>query len=84
MLAQVQRFDDAPAQLQIARRHPPQLLDAESLEENAENLLQSGYAASIELVTIEELQRHHEMIRGGFLEFYPQLRQHVVELAIET
>ena len=29
----------------------------ESLEENAENLLQAGYAKSIELVTIEELQK---------------------------
>ena len=32
---------------------------------------------------IEDLQRNHESIRDGFLEFYPQLRQHVLELAIE-
>lgn len=33
---------------------------------------------------IEDLQRNHEMIRDGFLEFYPQLQQHVREQAIET
>ena len=32
---------------------------------------------------IEDLQRNHESIRDGFLEFYPQLRQHVIDLAIE-
>ena len=32
---------------------------------------------------IEDLQRNHESIRDGFLEFYPQLRQHVLDLAIE-
>lgn len=33
---------------------------------------------------IEDLQRNHEMIRDGFFEFYPQLQQHIIELAIET
>ena len=32
---------------------------------------------------IEDLQRNHESIRDGFLEFYPQRRQHVLDLAIE-
>ena len=32
---------------------------------------------------IEELQRNHDFIRDGFLEFFPQLQQHVVEQAIE-
>ena len=32
---------------------------------------------------IEDLQRNHESIRDGFLEFYPQLRQHILDLAIE-
>lgn len=32
---------------------------------------------------IEELQRNHDFIRDGFLEFYPQLRRHVAEQAIE-
>jgi len=34
--------------------------DERTLEENAEALLQAGYAASLELVTIEELQRETE------------------------
>ena len=33
---------------------------------------------------IEDLQRNHDMISDGFLEFYPQLQQHVVELALEA
>ena len=33
---------------------------------------------------IEDLQRNHEQIRDGFFEFYPQLQQHVSELALET
>lgn len=33
---------------------------------------------------IEELQRHHESIRDGFFEFYPELRRHVESLAIEA
>jgi acyl carrier protein phosphodiesterase len=32
---------------------------------------------------IEDLQRHHDEIRDGFLEFYPQLQRHVAEQAIE-
>jgi len=32
---------------------------------------------------IEDLQRHHDMIRDGFFEFYPQLQQHVQEQALE-
>ena len=33
---------------------------------------------------IEELQRNHDSIREGFFEFYPELRRHVSELALET
>jgi acyl carrier protein phosphodiesterase len=33
---------------------------------------------------IEDLQRHHDEIRDGFLEFYPQLQRHVAEQAIEA
>ena len=33
---------------------------------------------------IEDLLHNREMIREGFLEFYPQLRAHVTELALET
>lgn len=33
---------------------------------------------------IEDLLRNHAMIRDGFLEFYPQLQQHVTELALES
>jgi acyl carrier protein phosphodiesterase len=32
---------------------------------------------------IEELQRNHDFICDGFLEFFPQLRRHVAEQAIE-
>ena len=33
---------------------------------------------------IEDLQRHHELIRDGFLEFYPQLQQHITEQDLEA
>ncbi len=33
---------------------------------------------------IEDLQRNHDLISEGFLEFYPQLRQHVAELNLES
>jgi len=33
---------------------------------------------------IEDLLRNHDMIYDGFLGFYPQLQQHVAELALET
>ncbi len=33
---------------------------------------------------IEDLLRHHETIRDGFFEFYPQLQQHVADQAIES
>ena len=33
---------------------------------------------------IEELQRHHDFIRDGFLEFFPGLQEHVAEQAIEA
>ena len=33
---------------------------------------------------IEELQRNHASIRDGFFEFFPELKRHVDELALET
>jgi len=33
---------------------------------------------------IEDLLRHHETVRDGFFEFYPQLRRHVEEQALES
>ena len=32
---------------------------------------------------IEDLHCHHELIRDGFLEFYPQLQQHIGEQGLE-
>ncbi len=32
---------------------------------------------------IEDLRRNHEQIRDGFFEFFPALRQHVADLALE-
>ena len=32
---------------------------------------------------IEDLRRNQDFIRDGFFEFYPELQQHVTELAIE-
>jgi acyl carrier protein phosphodiesterase len=34
--------------------------------------------------SIEDLQRNHDFICAGFIEFYPQLQQHVAEQALET
>jgi acyl carrier protein phosphodiesterase len=33
---------------------------------------------------IEDLQRHHDLIRDGFFEFYPQLQQHITEQGLEA
>lgn len=33
---------------------------------------------------IEDLQRHHDAIRDGFFEFYPELQSHVEQLGLET
>jgi acyl carrier protein phosphodiesterase len=52
---------------------------AESLDRVAARIRFANYFDN----AIEDLQRNHESIRDGFLEFYPQLRQHVLELAIE-
>jgi len=45
-----------------------------SLEENAEALLQAGYAASLELVTIEQLQKAAEQEARTIWEQYPDKR----------
>ena len=53
---------------------------AESLDRVAARIrFDNGFADAI-----EELLTHHELIRDGFLEFYPQLRAHVAELALEA
>ena len=57
------------------------------LDATAEAL--DGVAARIRFANrfdnaIEDLQRNHDMIRDGFFEFYPQLQQHVLELALEV
>ena len=33
---------------------------------------------------IEDLVENHAVIESGFLAFYPELRQHIDELALET
>ena len=48
--------------------------DGPSLEENAEALLQAGYAATVELVTIEELQREAEGVCNEIWQDYPGSR----------
>ena len=53
---------------------------AESLDRVAARIRFSNRFAN----AIEDLQRNHEQIRDGFFEFYPQLQQHVSELALET
>jgi acetyl/propionyl-CoA carboxylase alpha subunit len=47
---------------------------AEDLEENAEQLLQAGYAASVELVTIEEIQKKAEEVCQRIWGEYPDNR----------
>ncbi len=46
----------------------------QTLEENAELLLQAGYAAAVELVTIEELQRAAEVESKKIWQQYPDKR----------
>ena len=53
---------------------------AESLDRVAARIRFSNRFAN----AIEDLQRNHEQIRDGFFEFYPQLQQHVAELALEA
>jgi pyruvate carboxylase len=56
--ALVKRAEDRSALEALAREHALGFAwdDAVSIEENAEALLQAGYAATVELVTVEELQ----------------------------
>ena len=49
-------------------------MDPASLEENAEALLQAGYAKSVELVTIADLQAEAERICNGIWAEYPSNR----------
>jgi len=61
-LALVARAGDRPALERIAGKHglPFHYRDDESLEDNAERLLQAGYARSVEIVTIDELKAEAE------------------------
>ncbi len=53
---------------------------AESLDRVAARIrFDNGFANAI-----EELERNRDMIRDGFFEFYPDLKAHVGELALET
>ena len=53
---------------------------AESLDRVAERIRFANQFNN----AIEDLQRNHDMIRDGFVEFYPQLQQHVLAQAIEA
>ena len=48
--------------------------DDVSLDENAEQLLQAGYGASVELVTIAELQAEAKVVCGDMWQDYPSNR----------
>ncbi len=53
---------------------------AESLDRVAARIrFSNGFANAI-----EDLLRHQDLIREGFIEFYPQLASHVAELALES
>jgi acetyl/propionyl-CoA carboxylase alpha subunit len=75
-LALVDRAGDRKALEALAKEHGLDFQwDAQvELEENAERLLQSGYAHSIELVTIEELQKTAERESNTIWQQYPGKR----------
>jgi acetyl/propionyl-CoA carboxylase alpha subunit len=75
-LALVERAGSQKALKAIAKKHQLDFSwDAESeLAENAEQLLQAGYAKSIELVTIEDLQKTAEQQSHTIWEQYPGKR----------
>jgi acyl carrier protein phosphodiesterase len=58
--------------------------DADSIAESLDRVAARIRFANDFDNAIEELQRHHELIRDGFFEFYPQLQQHITEQGIET
>ena len=75
-LALVERAGNETALRALAREHD---LDFEwdpelDLEENAERLLLAGYAKSVELVTIEELQKAAERVSREIWQQYPGKR----------
>ncbi len=75
-LALVERASNKKALLAIAKKHQLEFTwNPESeLVENAEQLLQAGYATSIELVTITELQKTAEQQSHTIWEQYPGKR----------
>ena len=75
-LALVARASDRKALEAIAKEHglPFDWDGDQTAEENAENLLQAGYAQSIELVTIEELQKTAERESLEIWKQYPGKR----------
>lgn len=53
---------------------------AESLDRVASRIrFENRFAGAI-----EELQRHHDLICEGFIDFYPELQRHVERLGLET
>jgi len=75
-LALVERAGDQKALESLAKEHGLDFTwNAEiELDENAEQLLQAGYSKSIELVTIEELQKTAERESQTIWEQYPGKR----------
>ncbi len=75
-LALLERAGDGPALEQLAARHGLEFRwnDAVDRVENAERLLQAGYARSIELVTIPELQKIAERESIAIWKQYPGRR----------
>jgi acetyl/propionyl-CoA carboxylase alpha subunit len=75
-LALVERATNRKALEKIAKQHDLEFTwDADvELVENAEQLLQAGYSKSIELVTIEELQKAAELHSHTIWEQYPGKR----------
>jgi acyl carrier protein phosphodiesterase len=57
--------------------------DVDAIAESLDRVAQRIRFANDFDNAIDDLQRHHDVIRDGFFEFYPQLQQHVAEQAIE-
>jgi len=72
-LALVDKAPDRQALEKLASDHDLDFAWSDELEpaDNAEALLQASYAAGVELVTIEELQRRAEKVTGEIWQEYP-------------
>lgn len=57
--------------------------DVDAIAESLDRVAQRIRFANDFDNAIDDLQRHHDVIRDGFFEFYPQLQQHIAEQAIE-